>query len=123
MEPFGVGATAEFTPPPRLAPPPCETADLVVAAPKDARQPTQTNPIVRFLPVVTAIATVAVMAAAFHNRSGVMRNPAFMLFPVMMLVSATATVASGADRRRGEINAERTEYLRYLSGLRAVAVR
>lgn len=122
MEPFGVGATAEFTLLPRLAPPSCETADIVVAAPKDVRQPTQTNPIVRFLPVVTAIATIAVMAAAFHNRSGVMRNPAFMLFPVMMLVSATATVASGADRRRGEINTERTEYLGYLSGLRAVAV-
>ncbi|WP_408632618.1 type VII secretion protein EccCa [Mycobacterium cookii] len=118
-----MGATAEFTPRLRLTPPPFDAADLVVAAPKEATGPAQTNPMIRFLPVVMAIATVAAMAVVFHSRSGVPRTPAFMLFPVMMLVSAAATVASGAGRRRGEIDAERTEYLRYLSGLRSVAVK
>jgi DNA segregation ATPase FtsK/SpoIIIE, S-DNA-T family len=119
---FNDGATAEFVPPARLNSPECETADLVVAAPKEVARPTRTNPVLRLLPVVTALATVAVLAMAIHARLGVMRNPAFMLFPVMMLVSAIATVVSGADRRGGEIDTERTEYLSYLSGLRAIAI-
>jgi ESX secretion system protein EccC len=117
------GATAEFVPPVRLTSPAHETADLVVDAPKEVTWPTQTNPVIRFLPVVTALATVAAMAMVFHSGLGGMRNPAFMLFPVMMLVSAVATVVSGADRRGGEINAERTQYVRYLSTLHSIAVK
>ena len=123
MEPFDVGATAEFVPAPRLMPPPCETADLAVALPKDVAAPASTNPVIRFLPVVTALASVAVMAAIFHSRSGVMRNPAFMVFPVMMLVSAMTSIISGADRRGSEINAERTEYLSYISEMRGVVIK
>jgi DNA segregation ATPase FtsK/SpoIIIE, S-DNA-T family len=111
------GATAEFVPPVRLTSPAPETADLVIEAPKEVSRPTQTNPVIRFLPVVTALATVAALAMVVHSGSGGMRNPAFMLFPVMMLVSAVATVVSGADRRGGEINTERTQYLSYLSTL------
>jgi S-DNA-T family DNA segregation ATPase FtsK/SpoIIIE len=79
--------------------------------------------MIRVLPVVTAVATVGTMAVVFSSRSSAARNPAFMMFPLMMLVSAAATVFSGADRRRGEINAERAEFLCYLSDLRAAAVK
>ncbi|MGA8330300.1 MAG: type VII secretion protein EccC, partial [Mycobacterium sp.] len=122
MGSFNVGAAEEFVPTARLTPPPYETADLAVAAPNEVARPTQTNPVIRFLPVVTALAAVAAMAMVFHSRSGVTRNPAFMLFPVMMLVSAIATVVSGSDRRGAEINTARAEYLGYLSGLRTKAV-
>jgi DNA segregation ATPase FtsK/SpoIIIE, S-DNA-T family len=117
------GATAEFVPPLRLTSPARETADLVVEAPKEVARSTPTNPVIRFLPVVTALATVAAMAMVFHSGLGGMRNPAFMLFPVMMLVSAVVTVASGADRRGGEIKAERTQYLSYLSTLHSIAAK
>jgi S-DNA-T family DNA segregation ATPase FtsK/SpoIIIE len=79
--------------------------------------------VASFLPVVMAIATSAMMAAVFLSRSGMARNPAFMMFPLMTLLSAAVTVMSGADRRRGEINADRAEYLCYLSDLRRGVVK
>ena len=123
MGPVDSTATVEFVPPGRVPPPVCETADVVVAAPQEVSRKPQTNLMIRVLPVVTAVATVGTMAVVFSSRSSAARNPAFMMFPLMMLVSAAATVFSGADRRRGEINAERTEYLCYLSDLRAAAVK
>jgi DNA segregation ATPase FtsK/SpoIIIE, S-DNA-T family len=116
-------AAVEFVPPVRLPAPVFETADVVIAAPLEATQPTRTNAMTRFLPVVMALATVGMMAALFFSRSAVGHNPAFMTFPLMMLLSAVGTVVSGADRRRGEINAQRAEYLGYLSDLRDAAVK
>ncbi|MGA8547829.1 MAG: type VII secretion protein EccC, partial [Mycobacterium sp.] len=115
-------ATVEFTPPARLPPPVCESADVVIAAPPDVTRSARTNMVARFLPVVVAIATAAMMAVVFVSRSAVARNPAFMTFPLMMLFSAVVTAMSGAGRRRGEINADRAEYLGYLSDLRAAVV-
>jgi S-DNA-T family DNA segregation ATPase FtsK/SpoIIIE len=115
-------ATVEFTPPARPASPTFESADIVVAAPPEVTRPAQANVVARFLPVVTAIATSAMMAVVFLSRSAVARNPVFMTFPLMMLLSAVVTVVAGADRRRGEINADRAEYLGYLSDLRAAVV-
>ena len=123
MGQFGSTATVEFMPPGRLPVPAFETADIVVAAPPEVTRPAQTNLMIRFIPVVAAIATVGTMAVVFYSRSAMARNPAFMMFPLVMLLSAVATVFSGADRRRGEINAERAEYLVYLSDLRAAAVK
>ncbi len=54
-------ATAEFSPVARLPPPVFETADIDVAAPPTVR-PARTNVMSRLLPVVMAIATVAMMA-------------------------------------------------------------
>ena len=110
-------------PPVRLSAPVFETADVVIAAPLEVTQPTRTNAMTRFLPVVMALATVGMMAVLFFSRSAVGHNPAFMTFPLMMLLSAVGTVVSGADRQRGEINAKRAEYLGYLSDLRDAAVK
>ncbi len=120
---FDVSATVAFVPPARLPTPAFETADVVVAAPPEVTRPAVTNVVTRFLPVVMAIATVGMMAMVVFSRSAVARNPAFMMFPLMMLLSAVATAVSGADRRRGEINAERAEYLGYLSDLRGAVVK
>jgi len=116
-------ATVEFTQSARLPAPVFETADVVVAAPLDVRRTTRTNVMTRFLPVVMALATVGMMAVVYLSRSAVGHNPAFMAFPLMMLFSTAATAVSGADRQRGEINAERAEYLGYLSDLRRAAVK
>ena len=118
-----LSAAAEFVPPVRLPAPVFETADVVIAAPPEVARPTRTSAMIRFLPVVTAVATVGMMAALFFSRSAVGHNPAFMTFPLMMLLSAVGTAVSAADRRRGEINAERAEYLGYLSDLRDSAVK
>ncbi|MGC1152757.1 MAG: type VII secretion protein EccC, partial [Mycobacterium sp.] len=123
MGPVDSTATVEFVPPGRVPPPVCETADVVVAAPQEVTRKPQMNLMIRVLPVVTAVATVGTMAVVFSSRSSAARTPAFMMFPLMMLVSAAATVFSGADRRRGEINAERAEFLCYLSDLRDAAVK
>jgi S-DNA-T family DNA segregation ATPase FtsK/SpoIIIE len=107
----------------RISAPLHETNDITVAAPPEATRRAQSNQLIRFVPLVTAVATVAAMIAAYYARSSVARNPAFMMFPLMMLVSAVATVLSGSDRRRSEVNAQRADYLGYLSDIRASALK
>jgi S-DNA-T family DNA segregation ATPase FtsK/SpoIIIE len=120
--PFDSEATVEYAVPERLPPPVCETDDITVDAPQEVGHP-QLNHLVRLLPIVTAVATVGAMAAAYYARSAVARNPAFMMFPVMMLMSAAATVLSGADRRRSEINVRRADFLDHLSRVRTTALK
>ena len=98
-------------------PPACPTADVVVAAPPELPPSAPSNVLVRLLPVVMSVATVAAMAAAFMSGSAVGRNPMFLAFPTMMLVSVVVTALTGRGGRRG-IDADRTEYLGYLSRLR-----
>ena len=120
--PFDPEATVEYALPERLPPPVCQTHDIAVPAPPEIahRQP---NRMIRLLPIVTGVATVGAMAAAYYTRSAVTRNPAFLMFPVMMLMSAVATALSGADRHRGEIDVRRADYLDDLSAVRAAAVK
>src|SRR5277367_6911230 len=119
---FESGATAEHVPTERVPRPVYDTTDIVVAAPQEVARQAQLSPMVRFLPIVTAIATVGAMGVAYSSRSAVARNPAFLIFPLMMLVSTVTTVISNADRHRGAINAERADYLGYLSDVRADVV-
>ena len=119
--PVGGEATVEYAVPERLPPPVCETYDIAVATPQEVSHP-QANQLIRLLPIVTAVAAVGAMAAAYYARSAVARNPAFMMFPVMMVMSAVATVLSGAGRRRSEINVRRADFLDQLSTARAAAL-
>ncbi len=120
--PFDTEATVEYALPERLPPPVCQTHDIAVPAPPEIadRQP---NRLIRLLPIVTGVATVGAMVAAYYTRSAVTRNPAFLMFPVMMLMSAVATALSGADRHRGEIDVRRADYLEGLSAVRVEAVK
>ncbi len=74
-------AAAEFVPAERIPPPAHETKDIEVAAPPEVTR-TQSNQLIRFVPIITAVATVGAMAAAYYARSTVTRNPAFMMFPL-----------------------------------------
>lgn len=123
MQRLDSGATAEFAPIERVMPPVYVTSDVVIAPPPEVGRTAQSNQLIRFLPIVTAIAAVGAMAVVYHSRSAAAHNPAFLMFPLMMLASALATVFSNLDRRRGEINAERAEYLDYLSGVRSGVVK
>ncbi len=119
MRRFDSDATAEHVSIERVPGPVYDTTDFVVTAPQEAARQAQPSPLVRFLPIVTAVTTVGAMAVAYYSRSAVARNPAFLIFPLMMLVSTVTTVISNADRGRGALNAERADYLGYLSDARA----
>lgn len=111
-------ATAGFLPGPRLPPPEFATADITVAAPPDMPQPAHDSPTARLVPVLMAAATVGMVAVVFLSRSGMTRNPMFVGFPLLMLVSAAIGAVTGRGRRRAEIDADRRDYLGYLSELR-----
>lgn len=111
--------TQGFAPVVRRLPPAVPTADITVEAPPDLPPPVSHSLVPRLVPVVMSVASMGVMAAAFVPGSAVARNPMFMAFPMMMLVSTVVTVVSGRARRRGGgIDADRIEYLGYLSRLR-----
>src|SRR6202012_877279 len=101
MRSFDSGATAVYAPTERVAPPVYDAGDIALAAPQEVTAQVQPNPVVRFLPIVTAVVTVGAMAAAYQSRSAIMLNPAFLIFPLMILVSTVTTVISDADRRLG----------------------
>lgn len=117
------GATAKCVPIARMAAPDYETKDIAVAAPPEIADRAQSGRLIRFVPIVTAVAAVGAMAATYAARSTVAHNPAFMMFPLVMLVSAVAAVLSGSDRRRGELNVQRGDYLDYLSTIRQTALK
>ena len=67
-----------------------------------------------------SVATLGVMAAAYFSGSAVTRNPLFVAFPMMTLISTAVTVAAGRGQRQGRgVDADRVDYLGYLSRLRA----
>lgn len=92
------------------------TMTIEIADPPPRPQPTALWS--RLLPVAVAVAMTA--TAALLYRGGMSRNPMLVAFPVMMLASAGLTVMSG---RRGDLDADRRDYLDYLSGLRATVCR
>ena len=103
----------------RRLPPTVATADIIVKAPPEPTPPTSPRLLLRLLPVVMSVAGLGVMAAAFVSGSGVTRNPMFLAFPMMMLLSTVVTVVTGRARRQGGgIDADRVDYLGYLSRLR-----
>ncbi|MCV7124392.1 type VII secretion protein EccCa [Mycobacterium lacus] len=93
--------------------------EIVVAAPPELPSLPSPGPLVRVLPVVMSVATLGVMAALFLSGSSVARGPTFLAFPMMMLASLVMTaVTGGGRRRRARIDADRVDYLAYLSDLR-----
>lgn len=111
-------ATTGFSPAERLSPPVFDTADIAVVAPPQLAPAGQAGMVTRLLPVAMAGATVAMMAVAFYSRSGIARSPVFVAFPLMMLISAVVTAIAGRDRRRADLDSDRTEYFDYLGELR-----
>jgi DNA segregation ATPase FtsK/SpoIIIE, S-DNA-T family len=115
--------TQGFDPVVRRPPPAFATADIAVAAPPEPPRSASRSLLVGLLPVVMSIVMLGLMAAAFSSGSAVTRNPTFLAFPIMMLVSVVVTALAGRGHRQGAgIDADRADYLGYLSGLRRGAV-
>jgi DNA segregation ATPase FtsK/SpoIIIE, S-DNA-T family len=94
-------------------------ADIVIEEPPDSPSPGPPSLLPRLLPVMLALASIGVMAAAVASGTSSARNPMFVAFPVMMLASTVATVISGRSHRPGGgVAADRADYLAYLSELR-----
>jgi S-DNA-T family DNA segregation ATPase FtsK/SpoIIIE len=89
---------------------------IAVAAPPELPR-SSAGAVVRLVPVVVSLITAGVMAATFFSGPAATRSPTFLAFPMMMLVSVALTALTGRGHGRG-IDAARTEYLGYLSGLR-----
>jgi S-DNA-T family DNA segregation ATPase FtsK/SpoIIIE len=105
-------ATAEL-------PPAVPAADIAVAAPPELPAPSSPVALVRLLPVVMSITTMGVMTATFLSGSALSRNPMFLAFPAMMLISMVLAATTGRrGQRGGGIDADRADYLGYLSVLR-----
>ncbi len=112
-------ATVVFARPNRTPVPPVVTADVAVAPPPRLPRQTRGAALARLLPMVVAGAMIPIVAVAYRTGAATARNPIFMLFPLMMLVSMIVTVLTGWNRRHGaELDADRDDYLDYLSGLR-----
>ncbi|HSS25271.1 MAG TPA: type VII secretion protein EccCa [Mycobacterium sp.] len=114
--------TEGFVPVLRQMSPAVATADITVAAPPELPRSTSPSLLVRLLPVLISVGTLGVMSAAFFSGSAVARSPTFLAFPIMMLVSMTATVVAGRRRQGSGINADRVDYLAYLTRLRKTIV-
>ncbi len=94
-----------------------EIAEIAVAAPPEVPRPATPGLLVRVLPVVVSVVAAGVMAVAYFSGSGLTRSPTFLAFPMMMLVSVALTAVTGRGRGTG-IDADRADYLGYLSSLR-----
>jgi DNA segregation ATPase FtsK/SpoIIIE, S-DNA-T family len=111
--------TQGFAPVVRRLPPAVATTDIAIEAPPGLPPPQSPGLLARLLAVVMSVATIGVMAAAFFSGSAVTRNPMYVAFPVMTLFSMAVTAATGRGRRPGRgIDADRVDYLGYLSRLR-----
>lgn len=92
---------------------------IEVAAPPEVPRSASPGLLVRVLPIVMSVATLGVMGAGFLSGSPVTHSPTILAFPVMMLGSLVVTAVAGRSRRRNVgIDADRIDYLGYLSGLR-----
>lgn len=112
--------TEVFAPAVCHPPPPVETADVNIAAPPELPRSPSSGLLVHLVPVLISLVSLGVMATAFFSGSTVTRSPTFLAFPVMMLGSMIATTVAGRGRRQsGGLDADRVEYLAYLSRLRA----
>ncbi|OBG39978.1 type VII secretion protein EccCa [Mycobacterium sp. E3198] len=104
-----------FAPVSRRPPPTVGAADIAIDAPPCFPPPRSPG----WLPVVVSVGGLGIMAAAFGSGSTLTRNPTLLAFPAMTLVSLAVSAAVGRRQRQGRgIDADRVDYLRYLSRLR-----
>lgn len=115
-------ATVQFTPPARQPPPAYPTSEIVVAGPPAMTGPARSSAMLRLLPIVTAVATVCLMALISRSGPSAARHPTFLVLPAMTLIAVVVTAVTGRDGRTAEINAGRADYLLYLAGLRATVI-
>jgi ESX secretion system protein EccC len=111
--------TQAFVPVDRRMPPTAAREDIVIEEPPGLPSAAPSSLLSRLLPIGMSVAGIGVMGAAFASGSAAAHSPTFLAFPVMMLASTAVTVVTGRARRQGGgIDADRADYLDYLSRVR-----
>ena len=110
---------------PRLAASPFDVGDVLVDPSPAVPARVAVSGIARLMPVAMLVAAAGMILLYFRSGTGVARSPMFLFFPVMMLLSALGSAAYGMrdNRRSGEVEEGRRDYLRYLDALDDVATR
>jgi S-DNA-T family DNA segregation ATPase FtsK/SpoIIIE len=75
----------------------------------------------KLMPVVMVVAMLGMVVLMFTTGGDAAKNPLTFMFPLMMLMSMGGMFASGnrgGGPKKAEMNADRTDYLRYLGQMR-----
>jgi S-DNA-T family DNA segregation ATPase FtsK/SpoIIIE len=103
----------------RLVGPRRADKDFIFNPPPELPRTVEQSWVRKALPFVFGGAMVAMVVMMFVMGVGQMRSPMYLFFMAMMLVALFQSVQSGGANNElstPEVNSERAEYLRYLSG-------
>ncbi len=114
-------STVRFRRTARLAGPRTPGGEVHLEAPPEVPRLVPGGLVGKIMPVVMVVAVVGMMGLVF-TRGGITGNPTALLFPAMMVMSMIGMFAGGGGRsggqRKGEMNEDRKDYLRYLGQMR-----
>ncbi|WP_422770044.1 type VII secretion protein EccCa [Plantactinospora sp. WMMC1484] len=118
----GAAGTVLFRRPPRQPSPPLPRGELVLEPPPELSDPLPRSPL-QMLMLVPMVAGVAAMAILYSGRGGgVLTYVVGGLFGLSMLGMAATTMGGGGHgNSRAEVDAQRRDYLRYLTQARRKA--
>ncbi|GIJ49006.1 type VII secretion protein EccC [Virgisporangium aliadipatigenens] len=110
--------TVLYRRPPRRPAPPMPRGDLQVDPPPELPEPVPRGfgPLLMMLPMVAGVAAMAILYSG--RGGGTLTYVVGGLFGLSMLGMAGASFGSGHGNKRGEVDAQRREYMRYLAQLR-----
>jgi type VII secretion protein EccCa/type VII secretion protein EccCb len=103
----------------RVAGPKSSTKDFIFNPPPELPRTIEQSWVKKALPFVFGGAMVAMIIMMFVMGVGQLRSPMYLFFMAMMLIGLFQSVQSGGpnnEMANPEVNSERAEYLRYLSG-------
>lgn len=103
----------------RLAPPPTDQGTITIEPPPELPRVVPASFLHRALPVVIVILIVGMVIAMVATGMRLL-SPVMLFFPFALLVAAAGIYRPGGDKkgRTVEVDAERADYLRYLSVVR-----
>lgn len=103
----------------RLAPPPVDKGAITIEPPPELPRVVPASFLHRALPVVIVILIVGMVIAMVATGMRLV-SPVMLFFPFALLVAAAGIYRPGGDKkgRTVEVDAERADYLRYLSVVR-----
>ncbi len=102
----------------RLPPPPTSKGAITIEAPPELKRVIPPSLLRRALPIVIVILIVGMIVALVATGTRLI-SPQTLFFPFVILLAATALYRGPSNKlRTEEVDAERADYLRYLSVIR-----
>ncbi|ORX14146.1 type VII secretion protein EccCa [Mycobacterium xenopi] len=103
----------------RIAPPRRKDKDFLIEAPPELPRTVEPSAVKKALPWAFGLAMVAMVVMMFVMGFGQQRSPLYLFFMAMMAIALFQSMqqqGGNAELSTPEVNSERAEYLRYLSG-------